>query len=307
MGITVTLCPAAPRSSTHPAAGALPRLTHPPPARCPGRVPRRDHRAPSAPAAGPGRGYATRLRRSPLPPPPQSRLPVPPLRSHAAKYPVSILAVSCALPPAPSLRKDPVQHPFRRSKGARGELGAAPGARPPHAAGMEPGSTERSGERGGLCRIPATGAGLGAHSPSSSQLEPAEPRSGASIPAARPAPCSRALRRAPGALPARPRPAAPRTLPQHRAVFLAPPSSSSSSPHPAEPSSSGLKGAMLPAGMRVGASLTPRKGREQRRQRTGRGGGRGQTLLRGGRYFHLWPMKLLLDGEPHRSSSKTLD
>lgn len=190
---------------THPPQPSpLPCLTHPPPTRCPRRVPRRDHRAPSAPAAVMQRsfgGAAAAAAPCAAPPVPGSATS----RSHPGRQ---LRAPACSFPP----RKDPVQQPSRRSKGARGEPRAAPAARRPHAAGMEPGRAKRSWEWGGwvvLCRIPATGAGLGAHSPSSSQPEPAEPRSGASIPAARPAPCSRALRRAPGAPPARRAPHAP--------------------------------------------------------------------------------------------------
>lgn len=133
---------------THPPQPSpLPCLTHPPPTRCPRRVPRRDHRAPSAPAAVMQRsfgGAAAAAAPCAAPPVPGSATS----RSHPGRQ---LRAPACSFPPP---RKDPVQQPSRRSKGARGEPRAAPGARRPHAAGMEPGRAKRSWEWGGVGVVP---------------------------------------------------------------------------------------------------------------------------------------------------------
>lgn len=124
--------------------------------------------------------------------------------------------------PACLFPSKPWKYPLLRSRGGEGGEpdsgpGAGTGARRsfpkgptrhfPAAARKEPGNSERGamgrGRRRGT-NPNGRGGFWGEHSPSSSQPEPAEPRSGASIPAARPAPCSRALRRAPAALPAHP-------------------------------------------------------------------------------------------------------
>lgn len=145
-------------------------------------------------------------------------------RTRAAEYRLPISAGDAPACLFPSKR---LKFPLLRSKG--GERGAgeqaqrsfsksragippppAPSAAPALCGEKEPGNRERDAEGG---TNPNYWGRFGEHSPSSSQPEPAEPRSGTSIPAA--AHC--------GALPARSLRTRARSLPlpQHRAVFLA--------------------------------------------------------------------------------------